>query len=93
MNFGNAAKLIASAFALCGFAIAVIAGMAAGNDATHVLGTAVVCMVICQGAGFAAGAIGERVVGEHVARYREAHPVPGEEADGRRSSPHEGRIS
>ena len=76
MNSGVPAKLIATTFALCGFAVAVVAGLAAGNPSTRVLFTALVSMVICQVLGAAAGAIGERIVHEHVSTYRAGRPVP-----------------
>ena len=74
--------MIATTFALCGFAVAVIAGLAAGNAAAHVLTTALICMMVCQAAGLAAGAIGERVVGEHLRGYRANHRIAATESAG-----------
>src|SRR5690606_20690399 len=74
--FGITSKLIATVFGLCGFAVAILAGLGAGNSAPQVLGTALVCMVVCQLTGLAAGAVGERVVNEHLDTYRKKNPLP-----------------
>lgn len=62
--------MIASVFALAAFAVAIIAGLAAQNTPARILGTALVGMFVCHLAGLCAGAIGERVVMEHLARVR-----------------------
>jgi hypothetical protein len=68
--------MIAAVFALTAFAVALLAGLAAGNGATRVLTAAVVSLFICHLVGLALGAIAERVVKEHVESYRAARPVP-----------------
>jgi LytS/YehU family sensor histidine kinase len=86
LNFGVTTKLIATAFALCGFIVAIIAGLSAGNSAGQVLSTAIVCMIGCQFAGLLAGAIGERTVHEHLSSYRksvapaESHAEPAQKS-------------
>jgi hypothetical protein len=89
VNFGVTSRLIATAFGLCGFAVAIIAGLGAGNSASRVLATALVCMIVCQVTGLAAGAVGERVINEHLDAYRKKNPLPifGEEAGAEQSSP------
>jgi hypothetical protein len=89
VNFGVTSKLIATAFGLCGFAVAIIAGLGAGNSASKVLATALVCMVVCQLTGLAAGAVGQHVISEHLDAYRKKNPLPtlGEEAGNNPSSP------
>jgi hypothetical protein len=68
-------RLVAATFALAGFAVAVVAGLGAGNAPTRVLGAALVCMLICHVVGLALGAIGERVINEHLESYRAGKPV------------------
>lgn len=75
MNAGKPGRLIAATFALAGFAVAVVAGLGAGNPSARVLGVAIVAMIVCRAIGAVAGAIGERVVREHVDSYRASHPV------------------
>lgn len=63
-------KVIAAVLGLAAFAIAVVAGMGAGNDASTVLARALGFMVLCYLIGLAVGHIGERTVEEHLAAYR-----------------------
>lgn len=87
MNQGSAGRLVATVMALAAFAVAVIAGLSAGNPATLVLGRALACMIVCQAVGTAVGSIGERVVREHLesrnvpapAVHAGARPVHGED--------------
>jgi hypothetical protein len=72
----NEARVVASVFALSGFAIAIVAGMYAGNDAGTVLRRALGAMVACQIVGTMAGWIVQRVITDHEARYRNDHPMP-----------------
>jgi hypothetical protein len=76
VNSSDPAKVIAGVFALAGFAVAMIAGLAAENSAARVLGTALVAMLICHLTGLLVGVVGERVVHEHVGRLRAAEPMP-----------------
>jgi putative Mn2+ efflux pump MntP len=69
-------KLIAAMLGLSAFAIAIVAGLAAGNDASRVLSQAIVCMVVCQMVGWGVGLAGERVVSEYLESYRAARPLP-----------------
>ena len=77
LNVGITTKLIATAFALCGFAVAVVAGLAAGNSAQRVLTTALVSMILCQLMGLLVGIVGERTAIEYVQAYKREHPLPG----------------
>ncbi len=65
---------VAGAFGLTGFAVAGIAGMAAGNSAGRVLLTSVAAMVACNLIGGAMGGIFERLVEKHLDEYRRKHP-------------------
>lgn len=75
MSAGTPDKLIASSFGLAGFAIAIVAGMAAGNPSGRILTVAIVSMIACHIVGLIAGAVGERVVNEYMDQYRAAHPI------------------
>jgi hypothetical protein len=72
----NEGKVVAAVFALSAFAVALIAGIAAGNDTTTVLSRALGALVACQLIGMGAGFLIERVIKEHEARYRADNPVP-----------------
>lgn len=84
MNRSETAKVIASAFALSAFAVAIIAGLSAGNSTVRILGTALVSMVVCHAAGLAIGAVGQRVVNEHL---QEQKPGDGQAGSGAAVSP------
>lgn len=72
MKFEVSSKVVATAMGLAGFAIAVIAGLHAGNPTATILTNAILCMVACQFVGLFIGSVGERVVREHVASMHEA---------------------
>lgn len=80
MPSGETSKLIGAALGLCGFAVGVIAGMAADNPVETVLTRALVALVVCFVAGSLIGAIGERVVDERVG-------VPGPAGEGAQGAP------
>lgn len=77
MSPGVPTKVIGACAGLTAFAIALIAGLAAENPASDVLARALVAMIIVQMVGLVAGAIGERVMRDAIAGYREANPVNG----------------
>lgn len=60
---------------LTGFAVALIAGLAADNPADTVLLRAILAMFACQLIGALVGAVGERVVRDAIRDYQEAHAV------------------
>lgn len=72
----NQAKVIAAAFALLGFAVAILAGLAAGNPADAVLARSLAVMIVCQLIGMAAGAMLAYVGEEHVRAYEASRPIP-----------------
>lgn len=74
MNSSEPAKVIASAFALSAFAVAIIAGLSAGNPTVRVLATALTAMVVCHFVGLAIGAVGQRVVTDHVQESKPSEP-------------------
>lgn len=74
MNTGFATRVIAAVAALSAFAIAILSGMASGNDSALVLRQALTAMLLAFVGGAIIGAIGERTVREHVERYRAQTP-------------------
>lgn len=70
MSGSDPAKVIACVFALAAFAVAIIAGLSAGNGAARVLGSALAAMVVCHILGLVIGAIGQRIVTEHLQNAR-----------------------
>lgn len=69
-------KVVAGVFGLAAFALAVVAGLGAGNPSTDVLLRALVSMAACYSIGLVLGMIGERTVDEHVREYIAARAVP-----------------
>ena len=70
-------KSIAAGFALSGFAVAIVSGLAAGNPVTRTLQCALVSMLGCYLAGLAIAAVATRVAADHIASYKSAHPLHG----------------
>jgi uncharacterized protein involved in response to NO len=68
-------QLISVILALSAFAIALVAGMAVGNPADHVVGRAVMAMLVAQIVGALIGRAAQCVVDEHLEQYRTAHPA------------------
>lgn len=75
MSSGIPTKTIGAVLGLAGFVIAILAGMAAGNDAATVLLRALGALVVCNVVGLALGAVGERVIQEHISDYQKSNPV------------------
>ncbi len=69
---GSATRLVGSSLGLAGFAIAVIAGLGADNDANTILLRAIIAMVGCSAAGQALGWAGERAISAHAEKELEA---------------------
>jgi hypothetical protein len=70
------ARIISVAFALCGFAVSIIAGLAAGRAAFETLAYAMLALVVCRMVGGVVTSIGWSVVREHVDRFKAENPVP-----------------
>jgi hypothetical protein len=77
----RAAATIAGTFALAAFAVAIVAGLASGNNASVVLIRAILAMTICYPVGLAIGLVTQRVIQDHIDAHREAHPAPASEDD------------
>lgn len=72
MTPGTTNKAIGACAGLSGFAIAVIAGIAADNPFDVVVTRALVALPFCFAVGFILGTAGERVVQEVIASAAEA---------------------
>lgn len=83
MNPGSTARLIASCLGLAGFAVAIVAGMAAGNPGGRVLTVALISMVALHLVGLVVGLVAERVVEEYVRQYKAVNPVDAPSAPAR----------
>jgi len=66
------ARVVGAISGLSGFAVAVIAGMSAGNGVASVLATAIAGLFVCQLIGFAVGLAAERALTEQVEFMRSA---------------------
>lgn len=82
MSRGIPTKTIGAVLGLAGFVIAVVAGMAAGNEASTTLLRAIVALVGCNAVGLLIGAAGERVIREHIIDYQSLNPVDESERPG-----------
>lgn len=71
---GNPTKVIAGSVGLTAFALAVIAGLAAGNTTPHILTRALVSMIVVYTIGMVLGLIGERTIHEHLKATLESQP-------------------
>lgn len=61
---------------LCAFAVAIVAGLSAGNPADTIMLRALVGLIAGQAVGLVCGAVAERTVGAAMDRYRAMRPVP-----------------
>lgn len=78
--------MIGGCIGLCGFAVALLAGLSAGNTLDVILSRALMALAGCVALGLVVGFLGERAVRQHIAESRAAsdpRPVPaGEPAAG-----------
>ena len=79
--------MIAAICGLSGFAIALIAGLAADNPADTVLSRAIVAMLVLHILGWIVGSIGERTVVESLNQYKKLNPIPEDKLPGNPSRP------
>ncbi len=70
------ARVIATAFALCGFAVAVTCGLLADNSAHIVILRALLALILCKFVGTAAAHCIMHAIDEHVQTYIYNRPVP-----------------
>lgn len=86
-------KLIAACLGLTGFAMAIVAGLAAGNAATAVLRHSLIAMVACYGAGLVVGAVARAAAGAQFAATSSQSSESSESSEPSESSPTEGSES
>lgn len=72
MQVEGSSKLVAAAMGLAGFAVAVVAGLHAGNPSVTILTNAVLALVVCNFIGVMLGSVGDKVIRDHVAKLRPA---------------------
>lgn len=70
-------KSIAATFALAGFTVALISGLAVENPLSRTLSCAIGALIACYLAGSVIGAIASKIAEEHIALYKSANPGPG----------------
>jgi hypothetical protein len=64
--------VIGGCIGLCGFAVALLAGLSAGNALDVILSRALVALAGCVVLGLVVGLLGERAVRQHIAESRAA---------------------
>ena len=74
-------RIIASCFALVGFAAAAVVGIAVGNSAVTIIGRATLVMLASYVIGRAVGAIAQHTIDDHISRYQQKHPLHEETND------------
>jgi len=79
---GMPTRLIGACMGLGGFALAIVAGLAADNPTNQILLRAILSMLGCQVVGLAIGAVAEMAIDERSAAHRAAHPMTGDIAEG-----------
>lgn len=69
-------RVIAATLGLSGFAVAIIAGVTAGNEPTLVMFRALVAMIACYVLGVAVGGVFKHVLDAHIVEHTRTHPIP-----------------
>lgn len=72
--------MIATCFALVGFAGSVVVGVASGNAITLVLWRGLAVMAVCFVIGSVVGYVLQKTVDLHIERHKQRNPIPGESA-------------
>mgnify|MGYP001206223373 CR=1 FL=1 len=92
MKRGMPTRLIGACMGLAGFALAIVAGLAADNPSTQILVHALLSMLGCQMVGLAIGAVAEHAIDERSSAHRVANPIGAEPAQGEAAEEDEGPI-
>ncbi len=71
-------RVIATCFALVGFAGSIVVGIAAGNDLTAILLRAMLVMVGCFAIGTVIGAVLQHTIDQHIEQHKRDNPIPGQ---------------
>lgn len=72
--------MIATCFALVGFAGGVVVGVATGNPMDLVLWRALAVLAVCFVIGSIVGHVLQKTVDLHIERHKQRNPIPGESA-------------
>ena len=75
MTRGMPTKVIGACLGLAGFAVAILAGLAADNPSDQILTRALLSMLGCQLIGLAIGAVAERTIDERLEAHRASNPM------------------
>ena len=67
--------MIASCFALIGFAAALVVGLAADNETKTILWRATIALAVCWVVGRFIGGIAQRATEESIEQHKKAHPI------------------
>ncbi|MCA9279203.1 MAG: hypothetical protein H6815_14595 [Phycisphaeraceae bacterium] len=78
---GVPTRVVAAAFALSAFSVAVLSGIWASNPTGYVLKVALASSFLCYFAGLIIGSIGERAALGHIRDFEKNNPVPDVEAE------------
>jgi len=73
------AKVIATCFALIGFAAAIVVGVAADNDALTILWRALIVMLVAWPIGRLFGGVAQRACDESILAHKQKYPIPRDE--------------
>lgn len=69
-------RIVASCFALAAFALALLSGLTAGNQAHTTIGNALFWLAACYVLGIVIARVANTAVSERLAEYREERPIP-----------------
>ncbi|MCB9848453.1 MAG: hypothetical protein H6814_08575 [Phycisphaeraceae bacterium] len=76
MNDQRVLKSVSGACGLSGFAVAILAGLAADNPASVILTRALIAMFVCYAVGMFIGIVAARAVREAVVTHAQRNPAP-----------------
>lgn len=78
---GIPTRMIAAAFALAAFSVAVLSGMWVSNPTVYVLKLALTSSFVCYIMGYVIGSVGERLMYAQIQEYEAKNPVPDVDAE------------
>lgn len=89
----NTSRVIATCFALAGFAATAIVGVYVGNPAALVLGRAILVMIAAYVVGRLLGGVMARAISHHVTQYKQSRPLPQVEVEDANASTQPSTVS
>jgi hypothetical protein len=69
-------RVIAVCFGLVAFAIALVMGLAVGNEPVVILQRAILAMLGCMLVGWVVGVVAQRAVQDRIDAYKKENPLP-----------------